>query len=426
MPHHSEPFSNLKRSRKQIQTHQLLRLNELLSAVAQRPFYRNRLQNIKLPLNSLEELRSIPLLKKTDLLPPSPPAPARIFDLPRSEYTRMHQTSGTSGWPLPVLDTHEDWRWWINCWSYVLDAAQVTQEDVAMMAFSFGPFIGFWSANDAMIHRGALVIPLGGMSSESRLKMIQDYGCTVLCCTPTYALHLVTLAERIGIDLRSNSVTRIIVAGEPGGSLPPVRRRIENAWNARVVDHAGASEVGAWGYGSSDGRGLHVIETEFICEVLCFEESDSQGVAAVEGELGELVLTNLGRRGGPAIRYRTGDIVRAYQNHNYECDFLWLDGGVIGRADDMVVIRGVNVFPSSVEAIVRDFCADSEYRIVIDRVHEMDQISIEIEADATQIEKLITEFRNRLALRIDVHSVTAGSLPRYEAKAKRVVDRRQH
>ena len=130
----------------------------------------------------------------------------------------MHQTSGTSGWPMPVLDTADDWRWWIECWQFVLDAAEVTSDDIAMMAFSFGPFIGFWTANDALLERGVLVIPGGGMTSEARLQMIVDHDCTVVCCTPTYALHLASVAQNRKIDLAGSRVSRIIVAGEPGGS----------------------------------------------------------------------------------------------------------------------------------------------------------------------------------------------------------------
>ena len=128
---------------------------------------------------------------------------------------------------MAVLDTPEDWEWWLKCWDHVLDAAEITESDVAMMAFSFGPFIGFWTANDALVKRGALVVPGGGLSSQKRLQMIADHRCTILCCTPTYALHLVSVANQMGLNLSESTITRIIVAGEPGGSIPSVRSRIE-------------------------------------------------------------------------------------------------------------------------------------------------------------------------------------------------------
>ncbi len=407
-----------------IEAHQLSRLNRLLPAARTQPFYADRLSSLSLPLTSLGQLSEIPLLSKAELLANVAGKPARIFGLPQHRYTRFHQTSGTSGWPMPVLDTPEDWEWWLECWQYVLDAAQVTSSDIAMMAFSFGPFIGFWTANDALVQRGAMVIPGGGLSSEARLKMICDHNCTIVCCTPTYALHLASVAAEHGIDLRSTAVRRIIVAGEPGGSVPAIRDRIEAAWGARVVDHSGASEVGAWGFGSSDGNGLHVIEAEFIAERLHFDDEHPHGRAVADGEPAELVLTNLGRLGGPAIRYRTGDIVRGYRDHDYDCRFLWLRGGVLGRADDMMVIRGVNVFPSSIEAIVREVDATAEFRIIATRNSEMDQLAIEAELSESKTNILQALLRDRLGMRVDVTIVPPQTLPRFQAKSKRLIDHR--
>ena len=412
-------------TRERIETLQVDRLNAVLESAANDDFYGPRLRSVKLPVRDLQELAEIPLLTKSDLLPREPGQPAQIFRLPQHQYTRLHQTSGTGGWPMPVLDTNEDWRWWLECWQYVLDAASVTEQDVAMMAFSFGPFIGFWTANDALIQRGAMVVPGGGLSSENRIKMILDYQCTIVCCTPTYALHLASVAQESGTDLTSSAVTRVIVAGEPGGSVPTIRQRIESAWGAKVIDHSGASEIGAWGFGSPDGKGLHVIETEFVAELLHFDDQHPGGLPVADGQPAELVLTNLGRLGGPAIRYRTGDIVRGYRNHDQLCKFLWLQGGVLGRADDMLVIRGVNVFPSSIEAIVREIDATAEFRLLATKHDEMDQLSIEAELDASQVAKLTTLLRDRLALRVDVQSVDSGTLPRFQAKAKRLIDKRR-
>ncbi|MEM9585646.1 MAG: phenylacetate--CoA ligase family protein [Planctomycetota bacterium] len=406
---------------------QLKRLNDLLRTVIQRPFYRQRLEGLHLPLRSLDQLAELPLLTKSDLAGNHHRSgqPASLFDLPASRYVRLHQTSGTSGHPLPVLDTREDWRWWIECWQYVLDAADVTEDDVAMMAFSFGPFIGFWTAHDALVDRGATVVPGGGLSSEARLKMIADLECTLVCCTPTYALHLASVAKSSGMDLPSLPVTRLIVAGEPGGSIAAIRSRIQDAWGATVVDHSGASEVGAWGFGSRDGQGLHVIESEFIAECLQFSDQHPGGLPAAPDQPAELVLTSLGRVGGPAIRYRTGDMVRASRDHSSECRFLWLRGGVAGRTDDMMVIRGVNVFPSSIEAIVREVDATAEFRMVATRQNEMDQLDLEAElepSDASRLEGLLKE---RLAMRVSVQVVPLGTLPRFQAKSRRWVDRRE-
>lgn len=400
------------------------RLNQLLAVAKEQPFYRVRLADLTLPLTSLDQLGRLTPITKQEIVPQVPGEPGKIFGLPRSRYTRFHQTSGTSGIPMPVLDTAEDWEWWLGCWQYVLDAAEASRDDVAMMAFSFGPFIGFWTAHEALVRRGALVIPAGGMSSEARLRMIEDHRCSLLCCTPTYALHLASVAARIGIDLASSPVRRIIVAGEPGGSIPAIRDRIEQSWGARVVDHSGASEVGAWGFGSPDGRGIHVIESEFIAELLHFDEANPQGRLVAEGEPAELVLTNLGRLGGPMIRYRSGDIVRGFRDHSQSSRFLWLEQGILGRADNMLVIRGVNVFPSSIEAIVREVEDDAEFRMIASRCDEMDQLEVEIETTVEQARDLADRLRDRLAMRVEVRTVEVGSLPRSEAKARRWIDRR--
>ena len=404
--------------------HQLSKLNHLLKAVHDRPFYGERFNGRKYCFSSLDELCDLPLLTKSDLIQAGRCLPGKQFDCSKDSYVRMHQTSGTKGFPMAVLDTAEDWAWWLCCWDYVLDAAEVAAADVAMMAFSFGPFIGFWTANDALVNRGALVIPGGGLSSENRLRLIQDQGCTVLCCTPTYALHLLAVADQLGLDMSKSRVRRVIVAGEPGGSIQSVRSRIEEGWGAVVIDHCGASEVGAWGFGDSSGKGIHVIETEFIAEVLRVDENYPRGLPVAEGESGELVLTSLGRLGGPVIRYRTGDVVKAYRDHGRDCPFLWLEGGVIGRADDMLVIRGVNVFPSSVESIVRESLPYEEFRMIASRINEMDQLEIEIEAGQEDVDSLSAKLRDRLSLRVPVRSVPAGTLPRFEAKARRLVDQR--
>lgn len=402
-----------------LRDYQLDRLNRLLTqARDEQSFYRERLSEVQLPLTNLDQLRSIPLLEKSDLLPG---LPATICGLPRTSYVRAHQTSGTTGNPILMLDTAEDWQWWLSSWQYVLDAAAVTPGDTAFMAFSYGPFIGFWSAHEAMVKRGALVVPGGGMTSLARLHAIKACDATVICCTPTYALHLATIGKQAGLDLPRLPVSRIIVAGESGGSIPEVRARIEAAWDAKVVDHCGATEVGPWGVGDEAGTGIHVIESEFIAERLVFDADSPLGREAMEGELAELVLTGLGRHGAPAIRYRTGDLVRGEVSQNPNNRFLFLRGGVIGRADDMVVIRGVNVFPSSVESIVRRVAGDAEYRVNRSRHQEMDQLRIEIEGDVATAANLHDAFREQLGLRIEVSSVDSGTLPRFEGKARRWV-----
>jgi phenylacetate-CoA ligase len=234
-------------------------------------------------------------------------------------------------------------------------------------------------------------------------------------------MHMADVATENQIDPTTMDVRRIVVAGEPGGSVPNTRRRIEDAWNAEVIDHSGASEVGAWGYADRERQGLHVNEAEFIAEFLSIET----GKPAGEGEIAELVLTTLGRVGSPVIRYRTGDLVRPSWNHESQNRFVLLEGGVLGRADDMMIIRGVNVFPSSIEQILRGFPEIIEYRITVFRKGPMDQLSIEIEDRLNDPDRVAKEVQLKLGLRVDVATVEIGSLPRFEAKGKRFVDRRE-
>lgn len=402
---------------------QLDRLNQLLDRILPaNAFYHARLAGTPRPVETLEAFARIPFTFKEMLMSDSPTGdgPCSIHTFPRQRYARYHQTSGTRGRPMPVLDTVEDWQWWMECWQYVLDAADVRPGDCVFMAFSFGPFVGFWSAYDAAIGRGCLVVPGGGMNSLGRLELIESSGATVVCCTPSYALRLAEVAAQHQIDCGDFGVRSLILAGEPGGSVPAVRQRIEAAWNAKVLDHAGATEVGPWGFGDADGDGLHVIESEFIAEFLSLEH----GGPAAEGELSELVLTNLGRVGAPVIRYRTGDLVRPSWTRPGDCRFVHLQGGILGRRDDMLIIRGVNVFPSAIDQIVRSFPEVVEYRATARKVHEMDQLSLEIEDRLEQPRRVAEELRLRLGLKVDVTCVPMGTLPRFEGKGRRLIDER--
>jgi phenylacetate-CoA ligase len=401
---------------------QLAKLNELLATILpNNAFYASKLSRVKLPLTSLADLDQLPFTFKDELLCSRSDGDfAKNLTYPVERYSRFHRTSGTRGHALVVLDTDQDWHWWIETWQFVLDAADLTPSDRVFMAFSFGPFIGFWSAFDATVARGCLVIPGGGLSTLARLDTIRNNGVTAICCTPTYALHMVEVAAGNDINLASFDVQRIIVAGEPGGSLPAVRERIESAWNAKVIDHGGASEVGPWGYADTQQRGLHIVESEFIAEFLSVES----GKPAGEGELAELVLTTLGRAGSPVIRYRTGDLVRPSWNATVANRFVFLEGGVLGRADDMMIIRGVNIFPSSLEQILHSFPEVIEYRITATRDGEMDSLGIEVEDRLHEPARIAKELQLRLGLRIAVAAVEIGSLPRFEGKGKRFVDRR--
>lgn len=384
------------------------------------PFYTAKLQ---------QGLDTVPFTTKQELIEDQlkhPPFGTNLT-FPVDRYTRFCQTSATTGRPMRWLDTPESWNWMLGNWDRVYEAAGVDASDRIFFAFSFGPFLGFWTAFDAAARLGCLCIPGGGMRSAARLRVMLDTKATVLCCTPTYAIHLAEAAAEEQIDMSEMCVRAILVAGEPGGSIPGTRARIEKLWpGARVVDHHGMSEVGPVSYGCPSRPGvLHIIESSYIAEVI-----DPQTCLPLEpGSRGELVLTSLGRIGSPLIRYRTGDLVQAARPGVCACGSkdMALEGGILGRTDDMVVVRGVNVYPGAVEDVVRKVSGIAEYQVRISLERSLVELHLDAEpepghrADADLVHRLETALRDALALRIPVNVVEPGTLPRFEMKAKRWV-----
>ena len=405
-----------------IRERQLARLNDLLLRILPRNAYYARILGTRTLPISWEEFHTLPFTTKADLVADqeaSPPLGAIATYAPE-QYVTHHQTSGTTGRPLTILDTEESWNWWGECWQYVYAAAGVTARDRICFGFSFGPFIGFWSAYAAARSLGAMTIPGGGLDSKARLQLLQNTQATVLLCTPTYALRLAEVARADGLSIRDSAIRVSIHAGEPGASIPSVRSRIEESWGAASFDHAGGTEVGAYGFSCELREGLHVNEAEFIAEVL----DPATGRPCVQGESGELVITNLGRAGWPAIRYRTGDVVTV-GGRTCRCGrtFLTLPGGIIGRTDDLIILRGVNVYPSALEAIVRTFEIE-EFRMVRSREGALDGLTVEVEAAGTVADALAETFHARLGVRIATRVVPPGSLPRWELKSRRLIDMR--
>ena len=417
--------------RSELERIQLNKLNALLANVLpNNRYYQERFGCSVLRLDSLADWSTMRTSKKSDWLGEDSSGLAIHHSFAQDQYRRYHRTSGTRGRPMVILDTAEDWQWWIATWQYVLDASGIQADDRIMMAFSFGPFIGFWSAHDACLQRGCMVIPCGGMSTASRIDLIQSARPTVLFSTPSYALHMADDAANRGIDLVGSSIRQVFVAGEPGGSVAAIRAKIESAFGAQVMDHAGATEVGPWGFGSRDGQAIHVIESEFIAEFLPWDSGQSEENKAAGSGLGsgvfELVLTSLGRVGAPVMRYRTGDLVRPIFAEGSDCNFVRLELGVVGRTDDMIVVRGVNIFPSSIDTIVRSFPAVTEYRLTVSKRGAMDELLLDFESIENGESKTSVELAEKLSiqlnLRFEVTRVDKGVLPRSEGKARRMFD----
>jgi phenylacetate-CoA ligase len=414
--------------REQLKQLQLEKLQAMLAEIyGKNEFYTAKFKEAGFhpqDLKSLDDLKLLPLTTKTELSEDQLATDFAGTNLtyPLNAYTRYHQTSGTTGKPLRVFDTAESWDWWGRCWGHVFTGAGLTANDRLFFAFSFGPFIGFWSAVEGTRHIGALFIPGGGRSSVDRLHFMRDTGSTALCCTPTYALHLLAVAHENNIDLNQFNIQAAVHAGEPGANIPATKQRIEAGWSAKCYDHAGASEVGAHSFECQvQPNGIHVIESEFIAEALDF--TTRQPIAP--GEKGELVITNLGRWGFPVIRYATGDVV-VFNEDQCDCGrtFLRLEGGIIGRADDMVTVRGVNIFPSAIENLVLTHPEVDEFQVIVSKRGVMDELTVQVELAQGADPKLvpaaiIQSINNHLGLRPVVTAVPHNSLPRSELKAKR-------
>lgn len=377
----------------------LAKLNTLLGAISGNPFYENKLGGLS-SVSSLEEFAErVPFTTKAELAQDQKDQPPYGTNLtyPLERYCRFHQTSGTSGQPMIWLDDREGWEWLRGNWEWVWQTAGVTAGKAAIFPFSFGPFLGFWAGFESAVELGIRAIPAGGLTSESRVALMERLRPEVLCCTPTYGLHL----ARVAGEARRLGVEKIIVAGEPGGSLPQVRARLEEAWGAEVIDHHGMTEVGPVTVGDPQDPGrLLLRHKSYYCEVI---NRDEQGV-------GELVLTTLGRYGSPLLRYRTGDLVRLD-------DHFALVGGILGRADDMVVVRGVNLYPGAVEEVVRSVPGITEYEAVIDEREAMTEVRVRAEGEGFDL--LEKRLREVFSLRIPVDEVPPGTLERFEMKARR-------
>ncbi len=416
--------------RESLEDLQLEKLRGVLFDVLQgNAFFRRKLTAVGIEqahdVQTFDDYRQLPFTTKEELSADQLANPPHGTNLtcPPEDYVRIHQTSGTTGRPLRWLDTPASWDWWGRSWAAVYAGAGVTSADRVFFAFSFGPFIGFWSGHEGARRIGAMAIPGGGMSSLARLEAIASHRATVLVSTPTYALHLAEVATEEGIDTAGSTIRTTIHAGEPGAGLPATRKRIETAWGARCFDHVGATEVGAWGFECQAQSGPHLNEAEFICEVI---DPDS-GEPANEGEL---VITNLGRSCMPVIRYRTRDRVRLLDGP-CPCGrtFRVLDGGVIGRADDLLIVRGVNVYPSAVENVIRRFAEVGEFAVDVHRRRALDEMEVRLEIGGSEPDavcrRISQALQQVLALRADVHAVPNGTLPRFDLKARRFTDHRQ-
>lgn len=427
-------------SREQLDALQLHKLRALVGWASERvPFWAQRLDAAGVTpesLRTLDDLRRIPMLTREEWMdaqaadPPYGP----LLATDREHAIRYHTTSGTSGRvPLRVLDGVKDWEWIDEMWCYGLWGFGVRPSDTVFFAFSYGAFVGFWGAHYASEKIGCLVLPGGNMTTEARVRQLIDCGATVVCSTPTYAMRMAQEAQAMGIDLAGSAVQRVILSGEPAGSIPATKQLIEAQWGAKAGDTAGMTEVGTLVMFECEHQpgGTHVIEDHYIEEVVDPETDEPVGY----GELGERVVTSFGRGFMPVLRYRTRDLVLKVPGSTCPCGrtFDIYEGGIRGRVDAMKVVRGTNVYPTAVEAIVREQARVDEFQIHLwtaEGMRDEIEVLIELPGEAGGKAEILGELRTALSeahegLRIGVQEVEHGSLPRFELKAQRVRDERE-
>ncbi len=428
-------------TRESLEDLQLRKLRKLINwSYEKSPLWRRKLDNVDFQpgdIKSLEDLKKIPFLTRKELSQSqlNKPLFGDIMSISKESALRYHQTSGTSGsGPLRILDGWKDWEWGSEMWCYGMYAFGVRDNDICLVASGYGNFIGFWLAHYACERIGALTIPTGGMSSEDRINKIMEMEVTVLVSTPTYAIRLAQVAKEMGVNLAKDSKIKFLLhAGEPGASIPGTKKMLEEVWGAKVGDFPGMSETG----GSTcyecaeQSGGLHILEDHYIQEVI--DPKTTENLSC--GQRGELVLTSFGRGAMPLIRYRTGDLVERVESTFCSCGrtFDLYKGGILGRADDMKLVKGVNIFPSAVEDIIREFKEIDEFQIVIYTEKNIDQIKVKIEPISEfrsnryqELQKAIAEKlydAHRLSFRVEI--VEPNTLPRFELKSKRLQDLRE-
>ncbi len=363
----------------------------------------------------------------------NPPYGTRLA-VPLGAALRYHTTSGTTGKPpVKAFDSERDWIWSGDVWASSLYNFGVRPSDVVIVAFGYGSFVGFWGAHYGFEKIGCRVHPTGGMDTKTRIHMIPDLGITVLCCTPSYALRILHIAKEEGVDLAARSrLSMIVVAGEPGASIPATRELIERGFDAHLGDFMGTTETAGLTASSCSMLcgGLHINEDRFLVEVVDPATLESVGY----GKRGMMILTPLVKEAMPLIRYATNDIVILEKGDVCPCGrvFDMFRGGILGRYDDMVKVRGVQLTPQMVEEIVRCFPEVEEFFTTVDERDGLDTLFIKFElragAEAQLAEQVSLKIKEKtkaeIGLTPEVLVQPYNSLPRFELKARRFKDLR--
>ncbi len=396
------------------------------------PFYRRRLEQHGIhpdDIRSLSDLSRLPFTTKTDF---REEYPFGLFAVPMSRVVRLHASSGTTGKPTVVGYTRRDIDLWARTCARTLACAGGSRNDVVQVAYGYGLFTGGLGMHYGGEKLGATVIPMSGGNTKRQIMLMQDFGTTLLCCTPSYALEIAEVATDMGVDMRKLKLRAGLFGAEPWSAR--MRQAIEERLGLQAFDIYGLSEVIGPGVSSEcDAHcGLHVFEDHFYPEVI----DPESGQPLPDGERGELVFTCLTKEALPLLRYRTRDITRLMRAPCPCGRTLVRMERVSGRTDDMLIIRGVNVFPSQIESVLLEIeGTEPHYLIVVDRRENMDELEIQVEVNERVFsdevrglealrQKVASEIFSILGLTAKVTLVEPRSIERSQGKAKRVIDKR--
>lgn len=387
-------------------------------------------------IRSMEDIRHIPTVEKSmmrDIQRKDPFPYGDTLCVPLDDVSEYRQTSGTTGQPIYQADTWEDWEWWSECWSYILWAQGYRPSDRVFIPFGYNVFVAFWAAHYAAEKIGAEVVPGGVLDTQARILKIQELETTAMMATPTYILGMADTAKnKMGIDPASLSINKITCAGEQGASIPATKNRMQEAWGAKVYDHAGATEIGAWCYecGEQPG-GLHINEAFFLVEIQDIETGE---YIEEPDRMGKMIITAFDRYAQPCVRFDSKDLIM-WSKETCSCgrSFRMIKGGVLGRFDNITKVKGVLLAPYAIEEVVRDMDGlGDEFEVVVDKIADIDRITLKVEMlpDSGLTEDSIkAQLKDQLRLKTNLGYIIEfheyGTLPRYELKAKRFKDLRE-
>ena len=421
--------------REKLRELQLDKFKKQMAYVYERsPFYKKKFDAARIKptdIRTLDDIQHVPFTVKEELResqaenPPWGDFPC----IPPEDGVRVFQTTGTTGIPVKVLLNKNDWyKHFFEQFMHFMYGYGVTKSDILFVPFGYSLYIAWWGFQAALEQAEVMIVPGGAQSTQDRVKNIFDWGATVVCGTPTYLLFLGDTSIKMGMPLKDSKIRVVVAAGEPGANVPSTKKAIEEAWGAKCYDDIGSTEISNFGFECIAQQGTHVIESMFYAE--CLDPETLQPVAT--GNIGELVLTNLCCESVPLIRYRIRDLVR-FNTGTCECGrtFLRLDGGILGRSDDMFQFAGVNIFPAAIENFIREVPEFSnEYQIVVPKFGSGKHLRIRVEPAQEGISKetmdaavraFIEKFKYRITVTPDVEIVEPGKLPRFELKAKRLI-----